>query len=455
MSQMQTRVNCPNCGNQFSAPLHQIIDVGQNPTLKMQFLAGQINAIECPNCGNQLSIATPLAYHDPSKDLLIMFVPSELGLNHDEQEQLIGRLLRTIVDSLPQEERRGYLLNPKRTLTMQGMIDTILEADGITKEMLNERQEKLELVERFIRAENDEQLHALIEAYDTQLDEEFFSMLNVTIETSFANGRQDVAETITHLRDHILAHSTYGQEVLQAAQAQEAALQKVADDLNKLGNQITRENLVDMAIEYADNDDHLQALVGLVRPGLDYNFFQLLSERIEDDRSKKTRRKLRAMRDRLLEIVEALDQQQRAVVQQASALLSEIVNSENIQNAIQERLPAINNVFMAVLEANIEDAKEKNNDALLQRLEQVHTLISQMVMQSSPPEIRFIDELLRTEDVLEARLMLMERAPEFGPRLLQYMENIIEQLQGRNEDPLAQRLIELRDEAEKVIAEEE
>ena len=39
------------------------------------------------------------------------------------------------------------MLNPRRTFTMQGMIDTILQEDGITKEMLEERRKKLELVQ--------------------------------------------------------------------------------------------------------------------------------------------------------------------------------------------------------------------------------------------------------------------------------------------------------------------
>ena len=47
-----------------------------------------------------------------------------------------------------------------------------------------------------------------------------------------------------------------------------------------MGDELTREKLVDLMIE-APNENRLSVLVSLTRPGLDYEFFRLLSERID------------------------------------------------------------------------------------------------------------------------------------------------------------------------------
>ena len=43
-------IQCPNCGNQYQAPIRSIIDVGQQPQLRQAFLSGQINVAVCPKC---------------------------------------------------------------------------------------------------------------------------------------------------------------------------------------------------------------------------------------------------------------------------------------------------------------------------------------------------------------------------------------------------------------------
>ena len=62
-------VTCPACSQRFTVEVHRIIDVGQNPQHKGQFLGGQLNQAVCPQCGNGGMLALPLLYHDPGKEL--------------------------------------------------------------------------------------------------------------------------------------------------------------------------------------------------------------------------------------------------------------------------------------------------------------------------------------------------------------------------------------------------
>ena len=140
---MPTQVNCPQCNTRFVAQLHTIVDVGENPELKEQLLRGEINYARCPNCGSGGVLSAPLLYHDPAKELLISFVPNALSMSAQEQEQFIGRLVQMVMNALPEEKRKAYFLQPKSALTFETLLDTILEADGISKAFLEERRAKI------------------------------------------------------------------------------------------------------------------------------------------------------------------------------------------------------------------------------------------------------------------------------------------------------------------------
>jgi hypothetical protein len=72
----------------------------QEPQAKVRLLTGHLNTIRCPNCGAPNTVLTPLLYHDPEKELLIAFVPMELGLSKQDQEKTIGDMMRELTGQL-------------------------------------------------------------------------------------------------------------------------------------------------------------------------------------------------------------------------------------------------------------------------------------------------------------------------------------------------------------------
>src|SRR5687767_5532912 len=139
-----TTINCPSCRQPFSALLEQLIDVGLDPTAKERLLSGRVNLVTCPHCGYRGMVGTPLVYHDPDKKLAIIYVPMELNLQQTERERLIGDFTNALMRSLPEEAPKGYLLQPRTALTLQGLTEQVLEADGITPEMLDQERRKVE-----------------------------------------------------------------------------------------------------------------------------------------------------------------------------------------------------------------------------------------------------------------------------------------------------------------------
>ncbi len=447
-----TQITCPNCRQPFTAPIEQLIDVGRDPQAKARLLSGRTNVATCPHCGYQAALSTPLVYHDPSKELLLLYVPMELGLPKAEQERVIGSLTKAVMNSLPPDQRKGYLLTPKTMLTMQGLIETVLEADGVTKEMLEAQRAKLRLVETFLQVDP-EQLPDLVHEHDDKIDEEFFAMMTSTAESAMAGGRRDIAEQILALREQILQLSTVGQELIQQAGQQEESIQKVANRLNTLGEQATHDDFVDATLELAaDGDDEiLQALVGLARPVMDYQFFQVLSNRI-DQADGDEKEQMSAVRDRLLELTSIVDQQNQAVVKHAADTLRAILSSSDMDEAIRSRIDLLDDTFLAVLSANIQNAEQSKDLISAARLKSVFDKVVAILQEGAPPVIQFINELMQQQNFEDAKAKLEARASEFGPDLIQWMDMLSQDLEARGNNMALDRLMQLREAAIQILA---
>lgn len=448
--QQQPMITCANCGNPFQAEVSQILDLSRDPSAKTRLVSGRANVAQCPHCGFQNQVAMPLVYHDPAKELLLINVPMELGLSQTEQEAVIGRFIRDITESLPQAQRKGYLLNPRRTFTLQGMIDTVLEEDGITKEMIAERQEKLQLVEKLLQTPPDK-LEALVQQYDEQLDGEFFEVLMMTVEAALQSGDQASAQQIVNIRDAILPLTSYGTELLAVSEEQEALMRRFAADFQALGKDVTRETLAQLAVDHAEEEEYLHVFASALQAELDYQFFEVLTNIAENDRNKKTRRKATQARETLIETLDVINASNQERAQQAARVLQAIVHSGNIEAAMQQNLGMIDDMFMAVLEGNLQEAHQRQDTELVQRLGQVQEFINELIMQNSPPEVRLINELIMIEDQLELRLRLVDEAPQYGDTLLQYLEALIAQLEARGDRNMLDRLNQIYVEAQKVL----
>ncbi len=102
----RTQMNCPQCQQPIIADVQQLFDVGAQPQDKQIFLSGAHNIADCQNCGFQGMLGTPIVYHDPEKELLLTFIPAELGLPMQEQERIIGPLITQVVNNLPKNSAR-------------------------------------------------------------------------------------------------------------------------------------------------------------------------------------------------------------------------------------------------------------------------------------------------------------------------------------------------------------
>jgi hypothetical protein len=427
----KTRMTCPNCRQPIVADIEQLIDVGKNPQAKQLLLGGAINTFQCPNCGFSGNLATPIVYHDPDKELLITFVPPEVGLPRNEQEKLIGALINQVISGLPQEKRKAYLLQPKQALTMQGLVESVLQADGITREMIQAQQTRLKLIERLANA-SDDVIEEVARQENQIMDAEFFAILRRLIEASLMAGDQDSAQRLAQLQQKLLPLTPVGRELQDQAKEIEAALA----DLQKAGRALNREKLLDLVIN-APNEVRLKAYVSFARPIMDYSFFQILSDRIDRARGD-GRARLASLRDNLLKWTQEVDRQLEARAKQSSDLLQEVLQADDVGEATMSVLPAIDEYFIQELRQAQEAARKQGDLEKLGKIQKIMDVVQQA--NSEPPEIQLIEELLDTPDEAGMCQKLEEHMEEITPDFLNALANIASQIDSSGDQELINKI---------------
>ena len=197
MPRIQTA--CPRCRQPILADVQQLFDLTTDPTAKQKILSHTTNTARCQACGYEGLMTTPVVYHDPEKELLLTYFPPELGLPVNAQEKQIGPLINQVVNALPAEKRKGYLFSPQTMFTYQTLIDKILEADGITKEMIEAQQKRVGLIQRLLTTGKSEDRLAIIHQETDLVDGEFFAILGTILESAVAQGDQKASQLLKEI----------------------------------------------------------------------------------------------------------------------------------------------------------------------------------------------------------------------------------------------------------------
>ena len=420
----KTTISCPQCKQPVTADITRLFDVSQDPEAKQILLSGAYNLIQCPHCGYRGQAPVPIVYHDPDNELLLTFFPPELSVPVNQQEQMIGPMINKVMESLPMEKRKAYLFKPETMLTRQRLVERILEEDGITPEMLEAQQKRLNFLQRLASTSPDTRAE-VIKQEEELVDEQLLMILGRLIQSAAAAGEEESTQVLAGLQQDILENTEYGREVLSQAQEQQAAMEAL-ESASKEG--LTRDKLLDLIIDAANSEIRLATLVSMARGGLDYAFFQLLSERIQRA-SGEQQAKLTELRENLLEMTNEIDKAVKEQKELAGQLLDEIIEREDIEEATMEALPSINEIFLDVLRSRIQKARKEENQDRLAKLQKVAGTIQKI---SAPgANIELIEQLIQAEDEQAVNAILNENADEITDEFMQFLMNLLNQTQGQ------------------------
>jgi hypothetical protein len=431
-------INCPNCGTPYPAQVFSVVDAGQDPVLKSLMLSGQLNMAICPRCGAGGPLTTPLLYHDPEHQFLGVFVPQQIPVN--EQQKVIGDLSRRLMNGLPQDARRGYMLTPKQFLSFQSLLEAVLEHEGVTREMLDKQRRQIQLIEQAAMALQDaEGLKRLVSERDAEMDDEFFTLLGMLIDSSASGNDAASARQLAELRERLIELTTWGKGV----QKQRAAVAQLRPGM-------TVAELVDL-VAAADDLRVVDALTLAGRPLINYAFFQELTNRIETAQARNDAgeaKRLADLRQHMVEFGQRLDEVERATMQQYSALLGEILQANDIQQAVAERAPYIDQNFLSVLSANLQQAENRGASAAVRRLKEVWDAAVDMINHASPPEVQLVNQLLLAEYPGETRKLLAEHRDMVTADFIEALSELAEQMEAEDAPDMATRLRQIRSQAQ-------
>jgi hypothetical protein len=243
------------------------------------------------------------------------------------------------------------------------------------------------------------------------------------MEGAAASGQEQVTQQMNALQQQLMNESEYGRQL----QSQVNEIQEAVKTLQAAGKELTREKLLEILIQ-APNEDRLGALASLTRPGLDYLFYQSLSERIET-KTGDERKKLESLREKLLDITRQIDQRVEEEYKRAGEILSALLAAPDIQKATLERLNEISEIFVQVLNRALQEATQKKDEAQLKKFEQIVAVLQKV---SKPPkEYELLEKLLDAPDEVVLNKMLEEHKDEITPEFSSFVGGVLAQSEER------------------------
>ena len=440
MAKIQT--SCPNCNQPLVADVYQVVDVTREPQMKELLLAGGLNIAQCQVCGFQGQLPVPLVYHDKDKELLLTFFPPDSNKTMEEKEASLAPLLKQVTDRLDPEDKKGYLFQPQTMLTMNNLVKNVLMADGITEEMIQDQQEKMKLLDQFFNLSG-EAIGKSVKENAEKIDREFFALFAEIAQRIIAGGDEKSIEKVKEVQDALMAETEVGQEIFKESQEIQAATKS----LEALGKNLTRSSLLELIIG-APNQERVKALAGLVRPAMDYEFFQLFTDRIEAT-DEDNRKEMVERRNILLKVTQEIDQEIENRVNQAVENIDRIIESESIEESLIRNINLVDQLFVQALAGEIQKSENAKDEARLEKLNKLLGMIQEL---STPPELKLLEGLLEAvEDESKLDQMLNELDDESSGRLTEYLTSLISgyedrsSVDGEDEEQIAETLEKLKE----------
>jgi hypothetical protein len=374
-----TAARCPGCGSVVSAEAVTIVDA-RNTEQRDALLSGRLNAVTCPTCGQPVAFEVPLLYFDVDREEALLYAPGALASGREESERAIGRLTNRVIEALPPEQRKSYLLQPKTFFTARSFMEAMLAAHGVSPEDMARARTDAMFLEELAQLTDQPEIRRRLESAGRADDARLPQMAAAMADAAAARGDSAAAARL------------------------EALGRALAEIMGPAS--ITFDDLVEMLLQ-APDPDGLSAAVAGIRPVLDYAFFSELTRRAEAAEPEQAAR-LTRLRTDLLAAVDDHDARMAAEYERASDSLNAILGSADPQAAARRRAPALDGVFLSLLQSTLQDARQRGRTDLVTRLEAVQRWVIEALEARMGPRERLVNRLARAAGAAERREVLSD-----------------------------------------------
>jgi hypothetical protein len=255
------------------------------------------------------------------------------------------------------------------------------------------------------------------------------------------SGQEQMARALIDIQTQLLEETAYGRQLKESVGELEAA-QHV---LQEAGQSLTREKLLDFVLE-SKTDARIRAYVSLARAGMDYLFFQTLSEKI-DKTSGDEKTRLENIREKLLQYTNEADKQAEARYKQAQEFLDKLLEQDDIEKATRENLEGFTQDSVDLAQQMLRQASEKNDYTRMGKLQK---MIQVLQAASTPPEVIFIEQLIQMPDEAAIESALKQNEAMVTQQFLDYLSGLVTQMESQPDNPEAKAMGEKINQVYKV-----
>ncbi len=191
----------------------------------------------------------------------------------------------------------------------------------------------------------------------------------------------------------------------------------------------------------------MRALAQAGLPALTYEFFAGLTDEIERQEAAgdaQAVEQLTSIRSELLQLQEQIQEQTRQVLGEAESTLEAILSAEDRMQALQANINKLDDAFMYVLSMEIARAEQEGDQERLEELEGVRDLLVEQVESQTPPEIQFLNQLVRAASEEEMEQLIEENMDLVSPDLVAVVDALQDQAGTSGQSELVDRLLQVK-----------
>src|SRR5436305_8842118 len=111
---------CP-CGEEFSSPIYEYVNISTDPQLQYTVLAGLLNVSSCPACGRRSAISRPFIYSDSAHNLLAYVYPRN-DVPEEARHMILDKLSDVYTSIVGDSEEQSNQENGQVNGNMQGAV---------------------------------------------------------------------------------------------------------------------------------------------------------------------------------------------------------------------------------------------------------------------------------------------------------------------------------------------
>ncbi|MEN9563292.1 MAG: hypothetical protein RIR73_1536, partial [Chloroflexota bacterium] len=260
-------------------------------------------------------------------------------------------------------------------------------------------------------------------------------------QSAMNSGQEQMARVLIDIQTQLLDETEYGRQLKESV----GELESAQHELQDAGQGLTREKLLDFVLA-SKSDARIRAYVSLARAGMDYTFFQLLTEKIEAaSGDEKTR--LEGIREKLLGFVTDMDKQLEARYKQAQDFVEAMLSQPDIEQAVTANLDKFTQDSVEIAQRMLQDATQKNE---YERMGKLQKMMQVLQAASAPPEITIIEQLIQLPDAATVEQALSQNPDVLTQGLLDTLTGLATQMESQPDNPEAKAMGEKLSEIYKI-----